>query len=151
MNYEILKSEIMGSDYDSLREAQNYPGIAAKLNERPLLDNPVPQGNIPKPLTLSYIFSKVAAVDIPKLNLIPGWIVDRVEQAMNSNDRVSLANYLATVEGQLSQTSQAALSSALSETVPDPNWNHKISGQSRAQVLGIDPVMDSDVQMVLNL
>lgn len=149
MNYEILKTEIMGSDYDSLREAQDYQGIANALNQTPLVDNPTPQGDIPKPLTLSYVFSKLAPVDIPKLGLIAGWIVDRVEKAMESNDRTSLTDYLAIVGSQLSQTSKDALAAALAETIPDPSWSALIGGESRAQVLGLGAVTASDVQRVL--
>lgn len=152
MNYEVLKTEIMGSDYDTLREAQDYQGIANALNLAPSIDNPTPQPDIPKRLTLSGIFaviSQAAPTDVAKLGEIAGWIVDRTEKAIEANDRLQMTNYLAICSGKLSIASKAALQSLLAETEPDPNWSATITGQSRAQVLGLGWVGASDVQRVL--
>lgn len=152
MNYEILKTEITQDEYADLRDAQDYEGIAAALNLISLVDNPVRQTNTPKRLTLGGIFSTIAATtpaDVAKLALIPGWIVDRAEEAINANDRESMANYLAIAGSQLSAGSKAALAALLAEVEPDPSWQAYIAGQSVAQSLGLGVVTSSDVQRVL--
>ncbi len=153
MDYEVLKTEIMGSDYDTLREAQDYQGIANALNLAPSIDNQMPQPDIPKRLTLSGIFAVVAQAaptDVVKLGDIAGWIVDRTEEAIKANDRLQMTNYLAICSGKLSVASKTALQSLLAETEPDPNWSATIAGQSRAQVLGLGTVSAVDIQKVLN-
>lgn len=153
MNYDVLKDEIMGSDYDALREAQNYQGIADALNQVPQIDNPTPQPNTPKRLTLSGVFATIVQAtptDVVKLKDIPGWVVDRTEEAMKANDRIQMANYLAICGGLLASTSKAALLALLGETEPDPSWSATIAGQSRAQELGLGVVAPVDIQKVLN-
>lgn len=152
MNYNTLKTEIMKAEYKSLRDAQDYQGIANKLNEHPLTDNPEPQQQTPKRLTLSVIFATIATAtpaDVAKLKDIPGWIVDRTEAALAANDRTTLNNYLAIVSSQLAASSKAALVALLAETEADPAWQAQAAGQSRAEVLGLGVVMGADVQRVL--
>ena len=152
MNYNILKTEVIRTEYTELRDANNYVGIANILNAKPLIDNPQPQQQTPKRLTLSQIFAAIAQAaptDVAKLSLIPGWIVDRVESALAANDRATLANYLAIVSSQLAAGSKTALVALLAETEADPAWQAQVAGQSRGEELGLGWVAASDVQRVL--
>ena len=97
MNYEVLKTLVMGDGYADLRDDQDYTGIAQRLNALTTTANPQPQGQTPKRLTLDVIFraiAQAAPADVAKLSAIPGWIVDRAEQALAVNDRAKMQNYL---------------------------------------------------------
>lgn len=152
-DYELLKKEVMKDVYADLRASSDYAGIAQRLNAPATEPNPVAQGQTPKRLTLDVIFNTIeqaAPADVAKLSAIPGWIVDRVEQALAANDRAKMGNYLAIVGSQLSAASKTALSSLLAETEPDPDWVSVVSWPSVADTLGIDVIRPSDVQAVLN-
>ncbi|TXH54645.1 MAG: hypothetical protein E6Q97_10385 [Desulfurellales bacterium] len=153
MDSEILKAEVMRAEYAELREASDYAGIARRLNASTTDANPEPQGQTPKRLTLDVVFQAIAEAapaDVAKLSAIPGWIVERVEQALAANDRAKMGNYLQIVGSQLSAASKTALTSLLAETEPDPNWVGVVSGPSVAAALGLGVVSASDVQWVLN-
>lgn len=153
MNYEVLKTLVMGDGYADLRDDQDYTGIAQRLNAPTTTANPQPQGQTPKRLTLDVIFGAIAQAapaDVAKLSAIPGWIVDRVEQALAVNDRAKMQNYLQIVGSQLSAASKTALTNLLAETEADPNWASVVSGPSQAAAAGLEVVTAADVQAVLN-
>lgn len=144
---EIRRNEQMQSLGD------NYPAIAALFNVRPEIDNPTPQGTIPKRLTLRDAFGVVAQAaptDLAAIGNVPGWIVDRVEAAMSANDRVATGNFLAIIGTYLSAPSKTALAAMLQATELDPTWQATVAGDSLAAALGLGTVMAADVQEALN-
>lgn len=149
---DIIKAEI---DRNAAMQAlgDNYPAVAALFNERPQIENPMPQGQTPKRLVLRDAFGAIAQAaptDLAKLAQVPGWMVDRAEAAMTANDRTAIANYLAIIGGFLSEASRAALTTMLAATEPDPAWTATIPGDSIAMTLGLGAVSAADVQEALN-
>ncbi len=148
-NIDILITELENEQYEDLVTAQNYPAIAAQLNLRPLIDNPLPQQDIPKQLTLVDLFQAITPEEAVETFKIPG-LLDRIETVVNANDRVNIIILFAIVKTFISQNSQNNLTDLLAETEPDPSWQAQIIGTSRAEELGIHPVNEMQVQSALN-
>jgi hypothetical protein len=148
-NIDILKTELEAKQYADLVTAQNYPEIAALLNLKPLIDNPVPQQKVPKQLTLVDLFQAIAPKEALEIIKIPDFL-NRVENSINSNDRISTGILLEVVKIFLSESSKSNLGNLLSLTIPDPNWQSQIPGISRSEELGIYPVNEMQVQSALN-
>ncbi len=148
-NIDILRTELENEQYEDLVTAQNYPAIATQLNFRPLIDNPVPQEQIPKQLTLVDLFQSITPQEAVETFKIPG-LLDRIELVINANDRVNIAILFEIVKTYISQISQSNLTDLLAQTEPDPNWQAQILRTSRAEELGIYPVNEMQVQSALN-
>ena len=145
----IIRDELELSEYSVLVTAQNYPAIASLLNNKPLIDNPVPQEEIPKQLTLVDLFQSITPVEAVDIFKIPG-LLDRIEGVVNANDRVNIGILFEIVKTFISQDSKDNLTALLALTEPDPNWQSQIPGLSRAEELNIYPVNEQEVQEALN-
>lgn len=155
---DTLRDELQQPDYAAFVAAQDYPAIAAMLNERPQVENPESQQQTPKRLTLTQVFGAAVAIDpAGVLNAVEkfGPLLSMAEAAVNLNDRPAMLVHMQIFGSQMSQEAQQALGALLSETEPDPNWQETVSGQSRAEALGLlstgsSTVTSADVQGVLN-
>lgn len=134
----------------------NYPAIAAWLAVTPMIDNPDPQVETPKRITMLDVFTAIfaaAPADLAKAGAIPSWMIDRAEGAMASNDRQSMANWLVSIGAvaSLSEAATTALAALLAATEPDPAWQATVPGTPRWQALGLASAPTaSDVQAALN-
>ncbi|MBN3993895.1 MAG: hypothetical protein HWQ36_26275 [Nostoc sp. NMS2] len=144
-----LKTELELPEYAQIVATQNYPGIAALLNQKPLIPNPVPQEELPKQLTLVNLFQAITPQEAVDTFKIPG-LLDRIESVANGNDRVNIAILFEVVKTYISQNSKDNLANLLALTEPDPNWQSQIFGQSRSEELNIYPVNEQEVQEALN-
>lgn len=149
---EIIRDEIQ-NDPESVGYAaldQDYPAIAAAINNRPMIDNPVTEApQIPKRLSMTDIFTTITPAEARALYMIPNYRAD-VERSVLADDRAALQMYIAIAGDDLSANSIAALAALLAETEDDPAWSAQIPGDSRATTLGVAPVRASDVQEAIN-
>jgi hypothetical protein len=145
----ILRTELELPEYEQIVATQNYPAIATLLNNRPLINNPVPQEKIPKQLTLVDLFQAITPQESVDTFKIPG-LLDRIENVVNANDRINIAILFEVVKTYISQNSKDNLANLLALTEPDPNWQSQIFGQSRSEELNIYPVNEQEVQEALN-
>lgn len=149
---QILRDEIQndpaGIGYADLGD--NYAAIAAAMNARPMIDNPVTEApQVPKRLGIRDLFGAITPAEARALYMIPGFR-DDVQEAAEAGDRVALQMYIAIGAPDLSENSIAALTALMQQTEDDPAWSAQIPGQSRATVLGVAPVRASDVQEAMN-
>ena len=148
---EILKTELTKPEYADLVNVdhQNYPAISQLLNNRPLIPNPAEQQTVWKCPTILQLFAAITPSEAIELYKIPGLISD-IRTSIDLKNQANLQAYFLMVEGLVGAGSQANLQALLNDVEPDPNYQLQISGQSRADELGIYPVSDIDVQGALN-
>lgn len=139
IDFKALETEIAKAKYKTLRDAQNYQGIADLLNSKPLVDNPAPRPTVAKQPDLSAILAAITATDYPKVTALPDWLMNRL------NDVTCQAMLIATVTA----ASKTALTALFSASEPDPNWTAKISGLSWAETAGMEKIQAAHVQKVL--
>ncbi len=148
---EILRSEIK-DDPAKLGYAElgdDYPAIAALLNQRDEIENPTPQGQTPKRLSvLADMFTAILPAEAFGLLSVPG-LLDRIERAVEQNNRPAMTALFTIISFQLTQGSRNAITSKLAETEPDPAWSPTVTQPSRAEALGLPVVSEHDVQAVL--
>lgn len=149
MKIDILAQELEKTEYADLVAAQNYPAIAARLNQKPLIDNPTPQGKIPKPINILDLFRCVTPQEGLEIYKIPNLKPD-IDHAIAGNLRDNLTALLAIASEVISVESATKIQALLNEEISDPNHQSQILGQSRAEELDIYPVADEDVQAALN-
>lgn len=147
---EVLKTELANPDYADLVAEQNYPAIANLLNNRPSIPNPTPQADVPKIPTIEEVVTLVTRQEAFAISETRTY--DRVLDALRQRNLAWIIGNTETLlaGGILSQSSYDAIIAKLEETELDPNYQSQIPGQSRAEVLGIYPVADSQVQEALN-
>jgi hypothetical protein len=149
MEVDILAEELKKTEYADLVSVQNYPGIVKRLNQKPLIDNPVTQENIPKPITILDLFSCVTAQEGLEIYKIPNLKPD-IDHAITNNMRDNLTALLAITSQLISTESATKIQALLNEEIPDPSYQDQVLGQSRSEELGIYPVTNEDIQKALN-
>ena len=145
---EIIESTPELSDLD-------YPSIAAWFNDRPIVDNPEPQGQVQKPFSVPELLGLLAepqdkAVIEQSMTLVKmgNDIADMIGRP-NQHTAESLFSFF--VGQGLSEASTAAISARMAETIPDPNYQAQIPGLPRYETLEINgPVTPEQVQGALN-
>ncbi|WP_414755535.1 hypothetical protein [Anabaena sp. CCY 9910] len=145
---EIIAQELTNSQYSELVTAQNYPAIANLLNAKPLIDNPTPQSNIPKPLSLDALYSCITreeGLQISQHNLL-----DRTERVANENNRPGLLLLVDMLDSILSTQSKTNIQNLIDEEILDPEYQPQIPGTSKAEELSIHSVRDWEVQLALH-
>lgn len=149
---DIIRSELQG-DPEGLGYAElgsNYPAIAERMNQRPLVTNPVAEAPLVlKRLGIRDLFAAITPTEARALYMIPGFR-DDVQKAAEAGDRVALQMYVAIAAADLSQESIAALTALMQATELDPNWQAQVPGDSLFMQLGIAPVRASHVQEAMN-
>jgi hypothetical protein len=150
MKIDIIAQELEKSEYTNLVAAQDYPGLAQQLNQKPLIDNPTSQADIPKPITILELFNCVTHQEGLEIYKIPNLKPD-IDHAIANNLRQNLAALLAIVSQLISEESSGKIQALLSDEIPDPSYQSQVLGQSRAEELGIYPVTNEDIQSALNL
>lgn len=149
----ILATELEQPAYAELVKAQDYPALAAMLNAQPSVDNPVKQSAVPMRLTLHMILVAIAQVDMTAISAMVqayGPILDRIDNALQANDRTATQDYFLIVSSGLNDSAKGAVAALLAQTEPDPNWQATVAGDSLATELGIAGVADMDVQLALH-
>ena len=122
--------------------------LAAKLNDKILVDNPEPQNTVPLLPTLE----QALAVLTPKerFQITETWTYDRILQAINQQDwQLVIVSLSILKDGNvLSQESCDKLIKLLQQTQPDPNYQAQI-WLSTVELAGFDVVLVNEIEELI--
>lgn len=124
-----LRSELSGQAYAGLTDAQAWEALHA----RPLVSNPVEQGQISKPFSPVSLMLAIGETRWADIKPFLGDIAPHVA-AQNANGIRLWAASLATLQ-VISSDDVTAIEAVLNETIPDPHWPAQVRGSSRRDVL----------------
>lgn len=135
-----------------------YDYICQELNNKPLINNPSPIGQVPKEAKISDFLVIIQTSGSPTEDLA---IVSSVAELIKVGDAIgshlglstegnieSLVNLLEA--NGLSESAVANIRARLAETEDNPNYQPKILGQSLAEENGLGRIKPEDVQYALN-
>ena len=122
---------------------------ASRLNTSALVDNPTKQQKIPVQIDLQKI--RQAVTDQEAFEVMETRTYDRILEAIQAGDRIAVDSHIKALlaAGKISKESVEKLIPILSETMPDPNWQPKVS-MSPAQLAGFSLVLVNEVEQVIN-
>jgi hypothetical protein len=136
-----------------LSQIEQFPELSPReltsyLNDKVLVDNPVPIGQVSVTTTLEEVSAVVADNEVLAIAESP--IYDKILDAINQNRPDWIVGNLTTLKrgGKLSQESYDAILVLLQRTEPDPNYQQQIS-ISPAELAGYDFVLVSDVEELI--
>jgi hypothetical protein len=122
--------------------------LAAKLNDKILVDNPEPQNTVPLLPTLE----QALAILTPKerFDIAETWTYDRILQAVNQQDwQLVIVSLSILKDGNvLSQESCDKLIKLLQQTQPDPNYQAQI-WLSIAELAGFSVVLVNEIEELI--
>jgi hypothetical protein len=140
---------------------ESYDAIAATLNARPMVANPVTEApQIPKPLTsvdelFAIVFESetfeqdLAAITKLAQVLSVGKVVSEYTGVPFVGDLDKVIMMMQSPVFNLSTASATAALARLNETMPDPSWQAQIPGQSLAAIEGLGVISPGDVQLAM--
>ena len=136
---EWLLSQIALFSNLSARELASY------LNDKQLINNPTPIGQVPVVPTLEEVSAKVADNEVFVIGETEAY--KRILDALNQNRPDWIVNNLTTLKrgGKLSQESYDAILVLLQTTELDPNYQEQIL-ISPAELAGYGLILVSDVE-----
>ena len=119
--------------------------LASYLNDKVLVDNPTPIGQVPVVPTLEEVSSKVADNEVFVIGETEAY--KRILDAINQNRFDWIVGNLTTLKrgGKLSQESYDAILVLLQTTELDPNYQEQIL-ISPAELAGYGVILVSDVE-----
>ena len=122
--------------------------LASKLNDKVLVDNPTPIGQVPVITTLEEVSAKVTDTEVLAIAESP--IYDRILDALNQGRPDWIFGNLTTLKrgGKLSQVSFDAVVALLQKTELDPNYQAQV-WLSPAELAGFGVILVSDVEELL--
>ena len=122
--------------------------LASKLNDKVLVDNPNPIGQVPVITTLEEVSAKVTDTEVLAIAESP--IYDRILDALNQGRPDWIFGNLTTLKrgGKLSQVSFDAVVALLQKTELDPNYQAQV-WLSPAELAGFGVILVSDVEELL--
>ena len=126
--------------------------IAHLLLVRPMVPNPNPQPQLPKPIDTNQLMSLVSPSTIAAADYLA---LKAIEEAADSGDRGRLQRQFQVwqAKGWLSDPTEIqAIQNELTATIPDPNWQPMVPGQSRLEQLFGETVIGYDkIETALSL
>ena len=138
---EWIKSQLQPNESASV--------VTSRLNTPSIIDNPVPQPQILTPITLSAIRKAVDKAEAFKVQETDTW--QEIVAAIAINDRSTCRDLIGTLVagGVLSPVTAARLSGLFTATIPDPDWQPKITA-TPASIAGFGIVYVHEVQEVID-
>ena len=139
---EWLLTQIAQFPRLSLRELTSY------LNDKVLVDNPVPIGQVPVIPTLKEVSDIVTDAEVLAIAESPVYL--RILDAIAQNRPDWVVGNLTTLKrgGKLTQESYDAIIALLQRTQPDPSYQEQIL-ISPAELAGYGAILVSDVEELL--
>jgi hypothetical protein len=138
-----------------LTQIAQFPELSARelasyLNDKVLVDNPTPIGQVPVVPTLEEVSSKVADNEVFVIGETEAY--KRILDALNQNRLDWIVGNLTTLKrgGKLSQESFDAILVLLQRTELDPNYQEQIL-ISPAELAGYEVVSVNEIEELLNL
>jgi len=136
-----------------LSQIEQFPELSAReltsyLNDKVLVDNPVPIGQVSVTTTLEEVSAVVADNEVLAIAESP--VYDKILDAINQNRPHWIVGNLNTLKrgGKLSQVSYDAILVLLQRTELDPNYQAQIL-ISPAELAGYGAILVSDVEELL--
>ena len=136
-----------------LNQIAQFPELSARelasyLNDKVLVDNPTPIGQVPVVPTLEEVSSKVADNEVFVIGETEAY--KRILDALNQNRPDWIVGNLTTLKrgGKLSQESYDAILVLLQSTELDPNYQEQIL-ISPAELAGYGVILVSDVEELM--
>ncbi len=136
-----------------ITQIEQFPELSPReltsyLNDKVLVDNPVPIGQVPVTTTLEEVSAVVADNEVLAIAESP--IYDKILDAINQNRFDWIVGNLNTLKrgGKLSQASFDTIIALLQRTQPDPSYQEQIL-ISPAELAGYGTILVSDVEELL--
>jgi hypothetical protein len=136
-----------------LSQIEQFPELSPReltsyLNDKVLVDNPVPIGQVPVIPTLKEVSDIVTDAEVLAIAESP--IYDKILDAINQNRPDWIVGNLTTLKrgGKLSQASYDAILVLLQRTELDPNYQAQVL-ISPAELAGYGAILVSDVEELL--
>jgi hypothetical protein len=136
-----------------LSQIEQFPELSPReltsyLNDKVLVDNPVPIGQVFVETTLEEVSAVVTDAEVLALAESPVYL--RILDAITQNRPDWIVGNLTTLKrgGKLSQESYDAILVLLQRTEPDPNYQQQIS-ISPAELAGHGAILVSDVEELI--
>ena len=136
-----------------LNQIAQFPELSARelasyFNDKVLVDNPTPIGQVPVVPTLEEVSSKVADNEVFVIGETEAY--KRILDALNQNRPDWIVGNLTTLKrgGKLSQESYDAILVLLQSTELDPNYQEQIL-ISPAELAGYGVILVSDVEELM--
>lgn len=136
-----------------ITQIEQFPELSPReltsyLNDKVLVDNPVPIGQVPVTTTLEEVSAVVADNEVLAIAESP--IYDKILDAINQNRFDWIVGNLNTLKrgGKLSQASYDAILVLLQRTELDPNYQAQVL-ISPAELAGYGAILVSDVEELL--
>jgi hypothetical protein len=136
-----------------LSQINEFPELSAReltsyLNDKVLVNNPVPIGQVPVTTTLEEVSDVVTDDEVLAIAESP--IYDKILDAINQNRLDWIVGNLTTLKrgGKLSQESYDAILVLLQRTELDPNYQAQIL-ISPAELAGYGAILVSDVEELM--
>jgi hypothetical protein len=136
-----------------LSQIEQFPELSPReltsyLNDKVLVDNPVPIGQVSVTTTLEEVSAVVADNEVLAIAESP--IYDKILDAINQNRFDWIVGNLTTLKrgGKLSQASYDAILVLLQRTELDPNYQAQVL-ISPAELAGYGAILVSDVEELL--
>ena len=138
-----------------LNQIAQFPELSARelasyLNDKVLVDNPTPIGQVPIVPTLEEALAIVTDNEVLAIAESP--VYDKILDALNQSRPDWIVNNLTTLKrgGKLSQESYDAILVLLQRTELDPNYQEQIL-ISPAELAGYEVVSVNEIEELLNL
>ena len=138
----------------AMANASDYTGIANWFNARPLINNPEPQGTVPKPVKNIFEITNLLAgpaevatftANVELLKLQP--YLSGLVQFETSAD----INELCDSTQGLSDESKDAIKALCAQTILDPSYQAQIPGPARHEIYEVPgPVNAAQIQNFFN-
>ena len=136
-----------------LNQIAQFPQLSARelasyLNDKQLINNPTPIGQVPVVPTLEEVSSKVADDEVFVIGETEAY--KRILDALNQNRPDWIVGNLTTLKrgGKLSQESYDAILVLLQSTELDPNYQEQIL-ISPAELAGFGVILVSDLEELM--
>lgn len=139
---------------ETIDPIRRYESIRDYLNERPQIENPTPQGQIPDPPKVNELFKLLTPEDMPILEqatklLQTGQVISETVGLSMGSTVDTLFDFMKDLG--LSEQATTAIEARLQQTKADLNWQPTIPGQPRYTEFGLTtPVTLEQIQEALN-
>ena len=122
--------------------------LASYLNDKQLINNPTPIGDVPVTTTLEEVSAKVTDIEVFAIGETEAY--KRILDAINQNRTDWIVGNLTTLNrgGKLSQVSFDAILALLQRTESDPNYQKQIL-ISPAELAGYGIILVNEVEELL--
>lgn len=145
-----LATELTDARYSALLAQQDYEAIAALLNVRDPIANPIAQPTVDKRISLEDFVKALKPAEVVTVYQ-NGALVQAYAASLEADDRKLTRQYWRGLKTLVSPETVTAIEALQAATQPDPAWQPTILGPSRASVLGLPRVTPADVQAVDNV